>query len=182
MLNLQSSQVTELQTELVQERRLLLRISAKIRAILAARRRAEEAAAKARARKSKPGGSTIKAIWASVDRYRGERFLTAYDNPSFYQATGVRQSGIASWYGNEFHGRPSASGEIFNENDFTAAHRTLPFGTYLGVWYQGRRIIVRITDRGPFVGGRILDLSKRAAAELGMSGIGFVDTEIVSPK
>lgn len=79
------------------------------------------------------------------------------------------QCGSASWYGPGFHGKRAASGEIFNENAMTAAHRTLPFGTRLRVTEQstGRSIIVTINDRGPFTGGRIIDLSKAAATELG---------------
>ncbi len=82
-----------------------------------------------------------------------------------YQGTG-----IASWYGYESNGRESASGESFNENAMTAAHRTLPFGTKLRVTNlnNGRSVIVRINDRGPYVQGRIIDLSKGAAIELGM--------------
>ena len=79
------------------------------------------------------------------------------------------QCGGASWYGPGFHGKTAASGEIFNENAMTAAHRSLPFGTKLKVTDQrtGREIEVTINDRGPFVGKRIIDLSKAAATKLG---------------
>lgn len=78
-----------------------------------------------------------------------------------------RESGGASWYGPGFHGRITASGERFNTNDLTAAHKTLPFGTRVQVTNtaNGKSVVVRINDRGPFVKGRIIDLS-RAAAEL----------------
>lgn len=182
LLALQRKQIAELREELVVQKRLLAGISAKIKAIVAAQRRARARARKAAVRANKRVGRTITAVVATVDTYPGQGFLTAYDNARRYAATGAKENGEASWYGNEFNGRPSASGEMFNEDDFTAAHRTLPFGTYLAVLYGDRGVIVRITDRGPFVAGRFLDLSKRAAAELGIDGIGDVKTEIVSPK
>ena len=81
-----------------------------------------------------------------------------------------RQEGIASWYGGEFDGKPTASGEIFNSGHFTAAHPTLPFGTILTVTNRQntRQVTVRINDRGPFVAARIIDLSKAAAEVLDM--------------
>lgn len=84
------------------------------------------------------------------------------------------EEGWASWYGGKFHGRETASGEIFNTNDFTAAHRTLAFGTRLKVTNtaNGKSVIVRVNDRGPFVKGRIIDLSQAAAIELDMIGAG----------
>jgi rare lipoprotein A len=93
------------------------------------------------------------------------------------------EKGVASWYGNEFHGRKTASGERFNQEAMTAAHRTLPFGTVVRVEHldSGRDIKVRINDRGPFVRGRIIDLSKGAARELGMlnQGIAKVRVEVL---
>ena len=84
------------------------------------------------------------------------------------------QEGIASWYGREFNGRPTASGEIFNDSQFTAAHPVLPFGTMLRVTnqYNNRTVTVRVNDRGPFVAARILDLSRAAAEQLDMIGSG----------
>jgi rare lipoprotein A len=84
------------------------------------------------------------------------------------------QCGGASWYGPGFNGKRAASGEIFNENAMTAAHRSLPFGTKLRVTDQrtGRAVHVTINDRGPFIGGRIIDLSKAAAGELGFRNRG----------
>jgi rare lipoprotein A len=82
------------------------------------------------------------------------------------------QSGGASWYGPGFHGRRTASGETFNQNAMTAAHKSLPFGSRVRVVNQqtGRSVVVRINDRGPFVRGRIIDLSKASAQALGISG------------
>jgi len=83
---------------------------------------------------------------------------------------GFRQEGIASWYGSEFDGKPTASGELFNSDLFTAAHPTLPFGTVLTITntQNNVRVNVRINDRGPFVAARIVDLSKAAAEVLDM--------------
>lgn len=80
------------------------------------------------------------------------------------------QTGMASWYGPGFHGRRTASGERFNQNAMTCAHRTAKFGTHLKVTdlSTGRSITCRVTDRGPFIKGRIIDLSRGAAAKLGI--------------
>ena len=85
-------------------------------------------------------------------------------------ADGYVEDGIASWYGSEFHNRPTSSGEPYNMNDMTAAHKTLPLGTYVKVTNleNGKEAMVRINDRGPFVKGRIIDLSRRAASQLEM--------------
>ena len=80
--------------------------------------------------------------------------------------------GGASWYGPGFHGKRTASGTRFNQNAMTAAHKTLPFGTRLRVTYRGKSVVVRITDRGPYVGGRVIDLSRAAAARIGLIGPG----------
>ena len=87
---------------------------------------------------------------------------------------GGAQVGIASWYGPDFHGRPTASHEVFNMYDMTAAHRTLPLGTWVVVTHleSGRSAVVRVNDRGPFVRGRIIDLSYAAARVLGLIGPG----------
>jgi rare lipoprotein A len=94
------------------------------------------------------------------------------------------QRGIASWYGGKFQGRRTASGEVFDTYQFTAAHRTLPFGTVVKVTnLENRRAVtVRINDRGPFVDGRVIDLSYAAANTLDMvrSGVARVGLEIVS--
>jgi rare lipoprotein A len=93
---------------------------------------------------------------------------------------------MASWYGPGFHGRRSASGERYNQNELTAAHRTLPFGTNVQVTNlnNGRSVVVRINDRGPFARGRVIDLSAAAARVLGMvqSGVAPVHLEILDPQ
>jgi rare lipoprotein A len=87
------------------------------------------------------------------------------------------QAGQASWYGPGFHGRRTASGETFNTNDLTAAHRTLPFGTRVRVVNKrtGRSVVVRINDRGPYAHGRVIDLSRASAQAIGITGVGSVE-------
>lgn len=96
--------------------------------------------------------------------------------------TGQAFSGYSSWYGSDFHGRPTASGEIFDQYGFTCAHRTLPLGTWLRVGFRGRTVIVKVNDRGPSVKGRVLDLSRGAAEAIGLTGVQWVDCEIVVPR
>ena len=91
------------------------------------------------------------------------------------------ETAIASWYGRE-SGPRTASGERFNPNAMTAAHRTLPFGTLVRVTYQGRSVVVRINDRGPFIRGRSIDLSEGAARRINLSGIGRVNIEVLSSR
>ena len=82
------------------------------------------------------------------------------------------QAGVASWYGPGFQGRRTANGERFNTHALTAAHRTLPFGTRVRVTNKstGRSVVVRINDRGPYAGGRVIDLSSASARTIGVSG------------
>ncbi|WP_309679924.1 septal ring lytic transglycosylase RlpA family protein [Polaromonas sp.] len=94
------------------------------------------------------------------------------------------ERGGASWYGPGFHGRRTASGERFNMHDFTAAHRTLPFGTVVRIrsLVTGREVDVRINDRGPFSAGRVIDLSRAAAESLGMLGLGVKQVQLLVPE
>ena len=93
-----------------------------------------------------------------------------------------RQDGIASWYGREFEGRPTASGEIFDSSQLTAAHPSLPFGTRVTVTnlHNNKSVIVRINDRGPFVPARIIDVSRAAAEQLDMIVTGTAPVSVVS--
>jgi rare lipoprotein A len=92
------------------------------------------------------------------------------------------QVGIASWYGHPFHGRPTASGEIYDMEKLTAAHQTLPLGTVVHVdnLVNNKMVEVRINDRGPFVGNRIIDLSHAAAQNISMPGIANVRLTVIS--
>lgn len=95
-------------------------------------------------------------------------------------ARGAVQEGLASWYGRKFHGRVTASGERYDMDRLTAAHRTLPFGTRVEVrnLRNGRSVVVRINDRGPFVAGRVIDLSRAAARALDMIEAGVVPVRL----
>ncbi|MDH4078658.1 MAG: septal ring lytic transglycosylase RlpA family protein [Nitrospira sp.] len=99
---------------------------------------------------------------------------------------GIKDRGVASWYGAQFHGRKAANGELFDMEALTAAHRTMPLGSVVRVTnlINGKHIYVRITDRGPYEKGRILDLSRRAAMQLGMEreGLTYVQIEIVGER
>lgn len=90
------------------------------------------------------------------------------------------QRGLASWYGRDFHGRQTAQGELFDMNAYTAAHRSLPLGTRVRVrnLNNGRAVVVRINDRGPYKRGVIIDLSRRAAGDLGMVREGRVPVRV----
>ena len=106
-------------------------------------------------------------------------FLLAFSLAALVLLGGVAQAatcGKASWYGPGFHGRTTASGATYDQHGLTAAHRTLPFGTKLRVTHRGRTVTVTVNDRGPYIRGRSLDLSRGAAAKLGMidAGVGAV--------
>ena len=94
------------------------------------------------------------------------------------------EQGKASWYGPRFNGRRTASGERYNMYELTAAHRTLPFGTLVRVrsLVNGQEVDVRITDRGPFSGNRVIDLSRAAAESIGMLGLGVKDVLLLVPE
>jgi rare lipoprotein A len=98
--------------------------------------------------------------------------------PEGFAHTGITFAGIASWYGPGFAGNATANGEIFDPHAYTAASKELPFGTWLYVTYEGRGVIVRVNDRGPYIKGRILDLSAAAAQAIGL-GLGWVEVEIL---
>jgi rare lipoprotein A len=97
------------------------------------------------------------------------------------QSSGRSFAGVASFYGNE-SGSKTASGQRFNQEAMTAAHRSLPFGTKLRVTHRGQSVVVTVNDRGPFIKGRVIDLSKGAARAIGLTsrGVGHVTAEVVS--
>ena len=99
---------------------------------------------------------------------------------------GIEDRGVASWYGESFHGKQAANGELFDMDALTAAHRTLPLGSVVRVvnLANGKHLHVRITDRGPYVNSRILDLSRGAAARLGMmeGGLSVVRVQLVGER
>jgi len=100
----------------------------------------------------------------------------------FFSSCGkfITENGKASFYGNEFNGRKTASGSVYNKNKLTAAHKTLPFGTVVRVknTANGKTVKVTITDRGPFVKGRIIDLSEKAAEDIDMVNQGVAQVQL----
>lgn len=175
-------QLQHLETELAREQYLLDQEDAETNKYLVQKQEAEKTRRKRARAQSVPLGVQVKNISCTVFPYLGNTYVTSVRMPSDYKATGIKFSGIASWYGNEFNGKPTASGEIYNENDFTCASKTLPFGTFLCVTYGNRSVVVKVTDRGPFVEGRVLDLSKASAKALGISGIGFAEMEVLETR
>jgi len=127
-----------------------------------------------------PVGTDIPRAYATVDTQPDARYLISAYMPREYRSTGERYSAVCSWYGPGFNGRNTASGQVFNQDDLTCASRTLPFGTVLALTRADRRVIVYVNDRGPYVAGRDLDLSKAAAAALGFSGVATVQVEVVT--
>lgn len=124
--------------------------------------------------------------FVTIENRRTSFHYVCDDEPSNLSSDSNEQVliyGKASFYGSEFNGRKTANGEIYDENVLTAAHRTLPFGTFLSVTNtrNNRSVIVRINDRGPFHPQRILDVSKLAAEELDMitHGVAEIEAEIL---
>lgn len=107
---------------------------------------------------------------------------TRYPNVALTRVEGYSETGLASWYGEPYHGRPTASGEIYDMHGRTGAHRTLPLGTRVRVTSleNGRGAVARINDRGPFVDGRIIDVSLTLAKELGLVASGTMRVRIES--
>lgn len=104
----------------------------------------------------------------------GRRYVPIHDSQ------GYLERGVASWYGPKFHGKPTANGEVFDMNSMSAAHKTLPLPSYVEVTNlrNGRRVVVRVNDRGPFVDNRLIDLSRAAAHSLDMVGPGTTLVEV----
>ena len=128
-----------------------------------------EASAKSRHHRHHSHHHAAKSDWRDANASMGS------------QSSGRSFSGVASFYGNE-SGSKTASGQRFNQNAMTAAHRSLPFGTKLRVTHRGQSVVVTINDRGPFIKGRVLDLSTGAARAIGLTsaGVGHVTAEVIS--
>ena len=145
-----------------------------------------KSAARARAASLVGGRGTSRhrrATGSQAELFQRYRFGPASAIPAGLVATGSVIHGRASWYGPGFDGRATASGAIFDQEGWTVAHRTLPLGTILLVTHGSRSAVVLVNDRGPFVGGRVLDLSHGVAAYLGTvhAGVAPVRAEILSP-
>jgi peptidoglycan lytic transglycosylase len=128
--------------------------------------------------------AVLVAISAHTEASPSRSFNLALYEPSKISKQIMGDQGLASWYGEECQGNPTASGEVYDMNELTAAHRTLPLGTRLKVTNlrNNRSLVVRVNDRGPFIHNRLLDVSMAAAWKLGFmaSGLALVRTEVVS--
>jgi rare lipoprotein A len=126
------------------------------------------------------GGVRLLTLAATLLVLGGCSLVTRPTPPPPFPETGEVETGMASWYGPGFHGRTTANGETYDQEAMTAAHKTLAFNTVVRVdnLDNGRSIRVRINDRGPFVDGRIIDLSRRAARELDMIGAGIARVRV----
>lgn len=130
------------------------------------------------------GGHTTRVIdtpetrelagWQKPYEVDGQRYQPLRDHRGF------QQRGVASWYGRKFHGRKTSNGEVYDMYGMSAAHKTLPMGVYVKVTHlgNGRHIVVRVNDRGPFVAGRIIDLSYGAAKKLGIVDSGTAQVQV----
>lgn len=119
--------------------------------------------------------SILQTVWLSL------LMLAAFgSNADQLDDAGWSQTGKASYYASRLHGRPTASGERYDQTAMTAAHPSLPFGSLVRVTnlYNGRSVVLRINDRGPFVGGRVIDVSRSAAEQLGMLRAGSVRVQL----
>ena len=175
-----------LQKQVDAQDRYLDSLSSEVSGLVAAQDRARVAAKSLGAPTNvpKPSSTPISKagaiVLAAVEGRSGKYAVLAGD-PLTYRPTGVAWSGVTTMYGNDDNGTGTASGHPFDENEFTCAHKTLPFGTRLAVTKGSKSIIVTVTDRGPYTPGRMLDLSRRSARYLGVDGVGTVKCEIVQP-
>ena len=144
---------------------------------------AKAAAAHAAALGSSSTPRHRRATMSQYDLMRTYRFGPGAGVPDGLVATGQAFEGKASWYGPGFDGRPTASGAIFDQEGWTVAHRTLPLGTILLITRGDRQVVALVNDRGPYVGGRVLDLSHGVANALGTvsSGVASVRAEVLVP-
>ncbi|MHB1016276.1 MAG: septal ring lytic transglycosylase RlpA family protein [Coriobacteriia bacterium] len=176
----QQTRVERLSTLLSEQQAAIAQLTAEEREVLA---RVQALTAQVRAQwsdSSLPSGTDIARATATIDTHPGLEWIVSAYMPREYRSTGETYSAVCSWYGPGFHGRTTASGQVFNQEDLTCASKTLPFGTVLALTRGSRRVIVYVNDRGPFIAGRDLDLSKAAAAALGFSGVESVQVEVVT--
>jgi rare lipoprotein A (peptidoglycan hydrolase) len=170
-----------LRSDLAKQERLVEELTAEAAAYLSARQAQGLASRREWQASSVPLSATIGRVPATVEPHVDRTYLVSEGQPTRYRLSGPSYTAVCSWYGPGFHGRTTASGQVFNENDFTCASRTLPFGTRLALSRGDRHIVVFVNDRGPFIAGRDLDLSKAAAQALGFSGVEPVTVETVVP-
>jgi rare lipoprotein A len=153
----------ELQTALARRRELLGEIIKRVRAL-------ETQARIAVAGSANPSGALRRLL---------EGTGPSQGIPHSFAGTGVRFEGLSSWYGPGFEGNTTARGDVFDPDLYTAASLDLPLGTWLYVTFNGRGVVVFVNDRGPYIEGRILDLSQAAAEAIGLTGVQWIEAEIL---
>jgi rare lipoprotein A (peptidoglycan hydrolase) len=168
------------QTALAEQQALIAGLTPEAKAIVITQQAADARTRQQWKDSSIPIGTLIRTLPGKVLPYPYTYLVSAF-HPRSFRTTGITYSAVCSWYGPGFNGKPTASGQVYNQDDFTCASRTLAFGTWLALTRNGKRIVVVVTDRGPYVSGRDLDLSKAAADALGFSGVESVMVEVVTP-
>lgn len=165
------------QAALASEQQILANAQAELAALEEERRRQEASVDARRSARQVELDRRLAALLAWIRPSAGGAGLM----PSGLRPSEVTTSGLASWYGPGFHGRRASSGATFRQEQYTAASLVLPFGTFLKVTRGSRSVVVVVTDRGPYVPGRVLDLSLAAAEAVGMRGVDTVRMEILVP-
>ncbi|HEY3318735.1 MAG TPA: RlpA-like double-psi beta-barrel domain-containing protein [Coriobacteriia bacterium] len=189
----QDDRVQATRSALGEAQQLIAKLNEQQRKYLAAKA-AWDAAQRDQWAKSSYYGADVPKVPAEIDQYPGKAWLVDKGEPLHYTTTGIKTVELCSWYGNGDNAptpTSTASGRKFNENEFTCAtvlkdprnpSQLMPFGTRFALTRGDRRIIVTVTDRGPYIGTRTIDLSKSAAHALGFDGVERVNVEIVLPK
>lgn len=170
----------EITSALRSEQAILSSAQAELDRLLAARRRASKVSPAVEARRAARQIVLDQKLAALLAWYAPGSGAEPFMPPNL-RGTGITSTGLTSWYGPGFDGRRASSGATYRMNQLTAASLVLPFGTLLKVTYRQSSVVVVITDRGPYVTGRVLDLSWGAAEALGLSGVKEVQIEIVLP-
>jgi rare lipoprotein A (peptidoglycan hydrolase) len=171
---------TEIRSTLQSEQTLLHSAQADLDRMLAERRRASVVSPAVEARRSARQVILDRKLAELLAWYAPGKGVDPF-MPQRLKGTGIVTTGLSSWYGPGFDGRRASSGATYRMNQLTAASLVLPFGTLLKVTFGGKAVVVVITDRGPYVTGRVLDLSWGAAEALGLSGVKEVRMEILLP-
>lgn len=181
-----AAQRDSMQSSIDEQQAVLSSLSSQAAALLAAEEKAarshvsastsDPAASVRHSARPSSGSSSLKLATVAG---RAGQWWTMSSEPSKYRATGVTFSGGATIYSVADNGTGTSSGKPLNDRQLTCAHRTLPFGTRIAVTHGSKRIIVVVTDRGPYTKGRIIDLTPRGASLLGIDGVGRVKCEVV---
>lgn len=173
--------LSSVRSALGEQQRLVATLTARQRAYVEAAAKADTEMRRAFAASS-VATTTVARVPALIEPYLDRVYYVDAGEPTRYVTAGPVTTELCSWYGNAENGLATASGRDYNENEFTCASKTLPFGTRVALSRGDQHVVVIVTDRGPYVAGRSLDLSKAAAHALGFDGVAACDAQIVVPK